>query len=316
MQYSVRVDAVWVLGVGGAALPAAQESAGGERGQSMATLVSRFITRRRLAATAAAAAGFTASVTASHCEPELDEEPRRRLPRVLITGFNDWHNLSGNLWRCRDNPSCRVLLGNASSSAPVERTGPLVRALKKNTALASSADFEFQTLPVTWGTTQGLDLTSYDLVIHLGLGVYDCYDKILLEKGAYNLRSASKDVLQVCGPNEPIEAGAAECLPITAAMQRRYDALAREPPVLLTAGDEHCTFKVEEAPARPANTYICNESHYRALRACELPKSRLKAAYFIHLPYAREKEDSHHEKLGDAVAALVSRIINVEFAQT
>ena len=305
---------MWVLG--GHGLKKATEVSAGNAGKSMATLP-RFISRRRFAATAAAAAaGFTASFTASRCEPELDEEPRRRRPRVLITGFNDWHNLSGNLWRCRDNPSCRVLLGNASSSAPVERTGPLVHALKNNTALASSADFEFQTLPVIWGTTQGLDLTSYDLVIHLGLGVYDCYDKILLEKGAYNLRSASKDVLQVCGPNEPIEAGGAECLPITTAMQRRYDALAREPPVLLTAGDEHCTFKVEEAPARPANTYICNESHYRALRACELPESRLKAAYFIHLPYAREKEDPHHEKLGDAVAALVSRIINVEFAQT
>ena len=33
-------------------------------------------------------------------------------------------------YRCRDNPSCRVLYGAPSASPPIEKAGPLVRALR------------------------------------------------------------------------------------------------------------------------------------------------------------------------------------------
>ena len=53
-----------------------------------------------------------------------------RRPRVLVTGFHDWRELESNVWRCRDNPSCRVLYGAPSASPPIEKAGPLVRALR------------------------------------------------------------------------------------------------------------------------------------------------------------------------------------------
>ena len=47
-----------------------------------------------------------------------------RRPRVLVTGFHDWRELESNVWRCRDNPSCRVLYGAPSASPPIEKAGP------------------------------------------------------------------------------------------------------------------------------------------------------------------------------------------------
>ena len=56
-----------------------------------------------------------------------------RRPRVLVTGFHDWRELESNVWRCRDNPSCRVLYGAPSASPSIEKAGPLVRALRAPT---------------------------------------------------------------------------------------------------------------------------------------------------------------------------------------
>ena len=43
---------------------------------------------------------------------------------MLVTGFHDWRELESNVWRCRDNPSCRVLYGAPSASPPIEKAGP------------------------------------------------------------------------------------------------------------------------------------------------------------------------------------------------
>ena len=62
--------------------------------------------------------------------------------------------------------------------------------------------------------------------------------------------------------------------------------------------------------------YICNETHYRALRAVEAGRAadaaRPRAAYFIHVPYANPKRESGLDELGEAVAALILRLVAVE----
>ena len=40
-------------------------------------------------------------------------------------------------------------------------------------------------------TSAGLDLQAFDAVVHLGLGVYDCTDKLIVEDGAYNIRNGA-----------------------------------------------------------------------------------------------------------------------------
>jgi hypothetical protein len=280
----------------------------------------RFLLARR-ALVAAGAAGVS---TAASCEPVGPERKRTRSrPRVLITGFHDWRELQANIWRCRDNPSCRLLLGSPSAAPAIERDGPLLRALKDNAAC--KAEFTCQTLPVLWGTAAGLDLLSFDVVIHLGLGVYDRHDTIIVERGAFNMRKSIPDAIghtpkatNTSGTGAVIEGAAPECLSCLH-MQPRYEALAREPAALVS-DDARGPFVVLEAPARDENTYICNETHWRALRAVEHAsklngrggtEARLRAAYFLHLPYPRER-DPDHEQLAVAVAELVSRIVRVE----
>ena len=145
------------------------------------------------------AAGATAA-------PSDRARPRKR---VLVTGFHDWRELEANLWRCRDNPSCRLLYGPPSVSPPLEKAGPLVRALRE--AHGHDADFCFQGLPVIWGTAAACDLLGFDLVVHMGLGVYDSTDTILLESGAYNERRGKDALGHVAGP--ALEAGAPQVWP-------------------------------------------------------------------------------------------------------
>lgn len=138
-----------------------------------------------------AAAGLAAS---SSC---CDAAPKRRV-KVLVTGFNDWKGLAAaappgqplpppNLWRCRDNPSCRLLLGAACDSPPLCKDGPLPRLLRASTAGAGvEVDWHFQTLTTQWQTAATLDHLAYDVVINVGLGVYDGSKELRVEQGAHN----------------------------------------------------------------------------------------------------------------------------------
>ena len=264
-------------------------------------------------AAAAAAAAYSSFTTTSRCEPpppslaeqratawmefyESQQKTTRRRPRVLVTGFHDWRELENNIWRCRDNPSCRLLFGPPSASPPVERAGPLVRALK-----SVDADFSFQSLPVVWGTAGACDPLSFDLVVHMGLGVYDSTDKILLECGAYNARFGNDALGQPAG--QTMDAGAPQIL-MDETMRTNVTALEGS---RLPGGHT-----VETAMARPANTYICNETNWRALKAVEHaathPECHLKHAYFVHLPYAASKDETH-EQLAASVASLIERML-------
>lgn len=131
-------------------------------------------------------------------------------PRVLVTGFHDWRQLGDanpNLWRCRDNPSCRLILGFPSASPPLARDGCLPSTLRN---LMPGVSFSFVTLPTAWGTAQGIDFYQYDVVIHMGLGVYDCHDKILVEDGAWNGRVGKDAAGHESGAT--IEMGQVQCV--------------------------------------------------------------------------------------------------------
>ena len=69
-------------------------------------------------------------------------------------------------------------------------------------------------------------------------------------------------------------------------------------------------FAVEMVEAREENAFICNETHFRALRASKEPLGP-RAVYFLHIPYAR-KEDEDHQVLAEGVAAVISRLMELE----
>ena len=69
---------------------------------------------------------------------------------------------------------------------------------------------------------------------------------------------------------------------------------------------------VEDAPSRKENTYICNETHWRALRAVQLGGDRPRAAYFIHVPYPHPERAAGLDELAKAVATLIARVIALE----
>lgn len=177
-------------------------------------------------------------------------------------------------------------------SPPVARNGSLPQLLRTK---RPGIQWNFQTLPVAWFTASGLDLMGYDVVVHLGLGVYHCHDKLILENGAFNGRRG-QDCYKLEG-GHTIEAGAAQALQharMSTNVTRFQDR---------KVGD----FRVEVAPARMRNTYICNETHWRGLKALEAAErqqetwqrevgqtgdaegpaacpARLRGVYFLHIP--------------------------------
>lgn len=240
--------------------------------------------------------------------------------RVLVTGFHDWRDLgtSPNLWRCRDNPSCRLLLGSPSSSPPVQRNGMLPQVLRKK---CPEVQFYFQTLTTTWGTSNTLDHLAYDIVINMGLGVYDSHSRIIVENGAYNARGGKDAAGQEV--SSTIEMGTGQSL--------LNDEMAGV--VCALHGRSIGGYDVEVPQARISNNYICNETHWRGLKALEVserqgPSRTLKACFFVHIPtpakesFANEEErkayelrfcdlssDTDYTHLANGVAGVIEALI-------
>ena len=171
------------------------------------------------------------------------------------------------------------------------------------------ADISYTTMPVLWGTASGLDLMHYDVVVHIGLGVYEGHTTLLLEKGAYNERRGA-DASAQPPPGHTIEHGAPQEMYVDS-MQARYSALAH---AAALPGD----FQLKLEGARPKNAYLCNETHYRALKAVDLTSTARRgpsAAYFLHIPYARMGAEDDHSELAAAVATLLTRIVRLETEQ-
>jgi len=247
----------------------------------------------------AAVLAYGCNISYTHNQ-ESNTTSRSRPLRVLVTGFHDWRNLDGNIWRCRDNPSCRLIYGAACPTPPVQRRGPLVSALA---ALRLDASFDFVTLPTVWHTAAGLDLCAYDVVVHMGLGVYDAHDKLLLELGAYNERRGGDALGATAG--HTIDSGGAQVLDPPHALARKIADLD---------GQTFGGFSIDVAPARPENSFICNETHHRALRAQSLGLPTPRAVYFVHLPYPA-KEDEAHTELGAGAAALIAALVGMHVGE-
>jgi hypothetical protein len=294
----------------------------------------------RLLTTRSASAAALAYGNNVSCTQNQESGARSRPVRVLVTGFHDWKELGGNVWRCRDNPSCRLIYGAACQTPPVHRRGPLVSALA---AQRLDATFDYVTLPTLWSTAAGLDLVAYDVVIHLGLGVYDSHTTLLLELGAYNERRGDDALYNRSG--HTIDAGGATILEPPPALARRITALE---------GTTLAGFRIAVAPARPENSFICNETHHRALRALALPppeplsspqpqpalppclggepearggireqrvaedggnrRGAPRGVYFVHLPYPA-KGDEAHVRLGAGVAALIGVLVGMHIRE-
>lgn len=211
--------------------------------------------------------------------------------RVLVTGFNDWRELGDppNVWRCRDNPSCRLLLGAPHDAKPQTHEGPLVERLRRR---APDIEWSFATMPVTWEAFAAVP-DDVDVIINLGLGVYDRFDALQLEAGAYNLRQGADAAGQE--RSEAISIGASEVLaaPSDSPIAARIGALA---------GRTMAGYEILVAPARSENSYLCNETHYHALSALHAGHGALREVYFLHIPYA---EAGDHDALAEGVAAVV-----------
>ncbi|KIG12913.1 hypothetical protein DB30_00869 [Enhygromyxa salina] len=224
-----------------------------------------------------------------------------RAMRVLVTGFNDWEQLGEppNLWRCRDNPSCRLLLGEPHAEAPRDHAGPLVQRLR---ARAPDIEWRFATMPVTWGVASPVP-TDVDVIINIGLGVYDRFDALQLEVGAYNQREGT-DAAGVARA-EPIDDAAPPILdaPDGSPMKARIEALT---------GRTIASYEVLAAPARADNSYLCNETHYGALATlvgAGGEADRLEAVYFLHIPYAKSGD---YESLAEGVTGVVLSLVGGE----
>lgn len=224
--------------------------------------------------------------------PAADAAPLR----VLVTGFNDWKELGEppNVWRCRDNPSCRLLLGDPTLEAPSAFEGPLVAALAQ-AAGDRPVEWSFATLPVTWGVaSERTPYGDHDVVVHIGLGVYDRDDEIFVEAGAFNLRkgtdAAGEAVEEAILPGKPdvLDAPAAVAAAVAKVDGERFGAM-----------------QARSMPARVENTYLCNETHTLALDAVASSQTRggrLEAAYFVHIP---QPKDDDWSALAESVAGVV-----------
>ncbi len=251
----------------------------------------------------------------SACAPTLEPQPKDPTPsssveaaapepeslRVLVTGFNDWTDLGDppNLWRCRDNPSCRLLVGEPILDSPGTYEGPLVSAL--HTAAGDRGiTWSFATLPVTWGAAaERTPYAEHDVVVHLGLGVYDRDDEVFVEAGAYNLRKGTDAAGQ--GAAEPIFESQPEILAASPAVAAAVEAVD---------GRTFGTMRARTMQARPQNTYLCNETHSLALDAVRRSQAEggsLEAAFFVHIPQPAEQD---WDRLAESVAGVVIALLD------
>ena len=230
------------------------------------------------------------------------QTPQTRAPlRVLVTGFNDWKELGEppNVWRCRDNPSCRLLVGAPRQEPPTGFEGPLVGALQHATDTDAIA-WSFSTLPVTWGaTSEHTAYGDYDVVVHLGLGVYDRHDEVFVEAGAYNLRQGTDAAGRAV--DGPIVEGAATVFEAPESVAAAVEAVD---------GRRFGTIRARAMQARASNAYLCNETHTLALQALEHSQASggsLEAAYFVHIP---QPEGEDWAPLAEGVAGVVLALVD------
>lgn len=200
--------------------------------------------------------------------------PRR--PKLLVTGFCDWRDLGDppTIWRCRDNPSGRLLTGAATEGPTPPLQGPLAEKLRR----AEDLDVDLALLPVTWGAFATLPpIADYDAVFHIGLGGEQAADQILVETGATNRRER-QDALGEAPPTALIEPGGPVTRPILPDMDAAVRALAGR-----RLGD----YQLLAAEPRPSNVFLCNETLFLALAAAAAARRPVRVT-FVHIPASDE----------------------------
>ena len=152
-------------------------------------------------------------------------------------------------------------------------------------------------MPVTWEVFAAVP-GDVDLIVNLGLGVYDRLDALQLEAGAYNLRRGAD--AEGREASESIDPGAPAVLepPTDSPIRGRLDGLV---------GQRIAGYEITVVGAREDNSYLCNETHYRALTAVHEHSGRLREAYFLHIPYAREGD---YDALAEGVAGVVLSLLD------
>eukprot|EP01063_Lacrimia_lanifica_P023264 TRINITY_DN30746_c0_g1_i1.p2 TRINITY_DN30746_c0_g1~~TRINITY_DN30746_c0_g1_i1.p2 ORF type:complete len:264 (+),score=79.14 TRINITY_DN30746_c0_g1_i1:61-852(+) len=222
--------------------------------------------------------------------------------RVLVTGFHDFEAGAepgeATYYECKVNPTARMVVqknaGTANHSPPAltAYNGDLPTYLRQ---AAPDVAWDFLTLPVVWGTSGSIKYDDYDVVINMGQNSGLAGNQVAMELGAENSRRGA-DVAGRLPPtdkNEDImDTGIA-----SPACDRICTALHGTP---LPNG-----FTAITAPERLANSFICNETHYRAVRAAL--DGVIGHGYFIHVPDA--PSDSDVAVLAEAVGALLVAIV-------
>eukprot|EP01059_Diplonema_ambulator_P007566 TRINITY_DN17037_c0_g1_i1.p1 TRINITY_DN17037_c0_g1~~TRINITY_DN17037_c0_g1_i1.p1 ORF type:complete len:219 (+),score=53.85 TRINITY_DN17037_c0_g1_i1:43-657(+) len=193
--------------------------------------------------------------------------------RVLVTGFNDWKGVNGELFKCEENPSGLLVCGD----------------LKRALGEVDGVEWRFLRLPVVWGASGLIDYDSYDVVVNLGL--HSTLEKgvLNLENGAMNLRRGP-DVVGKIASEQIAEGSRVLQVPtMSAIVQSTSDMKLPH------------DYTVKVATADPSNNYICNETHFGTLTA--VASGRLTAGFFIHIPQAPLPE------LCSALAALITHLV-------
>lgn len=233
-------------------------------------------------------------------QPSFSQTPNTRT--VLVTGFYDWRDLGTppQQTRCRDNPSCRILA--KEGVGPRAFSGVLAELLKTwSQNQKTEIQIDFALLPVTWEALGTLPRDRYQVIIHLGLGVYDSFHRILIEDGAYNLRKG-KDAVGVLR-QEAIEDGKPTILSappqVSLGIHRALSAKLPKP------------FHLAKATARKSNAYLCNSTYYEALQSLTQnmkdPHQTKKEAYFLHLPHREGQSDL---ALSNAVFKVIKALLH------
>ena len=223
-----------------------------------------------------------------------------KVKRILVTGFYDWRDLGTppQQTRCRDNPSCRIL----ATEGVGERnfSGLLAQQLKTwSQSQKPKIQIDFALLPVTWDTLNTLPRKRYQTIIHLGLGVYDSFHRILIEDGAYNWRKGV-DAIGV-SREEVIQVAAPTVLPPPSQVAK---GIAKALNLQLSS-----PFYLVKATARKDNVYLCNSTYYEALHSIIKQQDTDREAYFLHLPHREGQSD---QALANAVFEVIQGLIRSE----
>ncbi len=242
--------------------------------------------------------------------PKDNKQEKEQKPwRIYVSGFLDWpaHELEAqnfDKWRCLENPSGRLMIGKwwKGGAKPDASNGPLAKKLAaiKQTADGRPIEWTFDVLPVVWGIGREIPARSFDVVINLGLGVYDNSRTVFLEQGAFNGRSGQVDAV---GKVPGKKGGLATV--ISKKTGKKLTEPKKAADRIKASSGKSGAYTIEVKRARKKNNFICNETHFLMLKQVK-PKKRLRRAFFIHI--AKPKRVVDYSGLADALAKTIEKL--------